>query len=778
MTPELLAPAGSPEALKAAVSAGADAIYLGAASFGARAAVGFSPEELKAALRFAHLHGRKIYVTVNTLVKDAEIPALRDELRRLCDDRADAVLIQDLGVWRLCREEFPGLALHASTQMTLHTPSGIRWAADHGIRRVVLNREATLGDIRAAVQTGVETEVFAHGALCVSVSGQCLLSSSVGERSGNRGRCAQPCRHPYRYCGEERAWLSPSDLCTLPMLDQLVRAGVSSLKLEGRLKRPEYVYIVTDVYRRALDRIAEDRTAAADLSGDMDALTQIFCRGRFTQGYAAGAQDAGIVDADHIAHEGVRIGAVERITRSGNALLARFTPSLALSDQDGLSVGPDQCIYNGPDVPAGRPATLRLHRDVPAGTPVCRTESARQLAGARAMYDAGALKKLDIPFCAELTAFTGRPAVLKLTATGAETTVDGPIAEQAQKHPLTEADVRRALEKTGDTPFTLDRLTVRLGDVYLSSAQLNAMRREGLAALEDAVIALCEPPAAPAPAEKRAPSAVPAGVLAGRWIVRTECPEEIPALLEAGADHVLLALRDTTAAVLGSVSLPETPAGTVSLLLPPLADDATLSRLMAWARERGLSIAADNAGQLSAAPEIAMTAEGIPVFNAETERFLAARGVRAAVLSPELSRKELEAMPAPALERILPVYGRTRLMLLSHCPERTKRGCTADRSACRRCEADDGLRGRSLVDRKGLALPMIPYRTDRGCVVRLYSGQPVSLQRFLPELNGFSFLISFTDEPAAERPRIVRAFRTGAPALTVCSAGKYLTGVL
>ena len=241
MTPELLAPAGSLDALKAAVSAGADAIYLGAASFGARAAVGFGPDELKEALRFAHFHGRRIYVTVNTLVKDGELSDLRDSLARLRDLRADAILIQDLGVLKLCREEFPELTLHASTQMSLHTPSGVRWAADHGLSRVVLNREASLEDIRAAAATGIEVEVFAHGALCVSVSGQCALSASLGERSGNRGRCGQPCRLPYQYRGIEQAWLSPADLCTLPILKQLADAGAASLKLEGRLKRPEYV---------------------------------------------------------------------------------------------------------------------------------------------------------------------------------------------------------------------------------------------------------------------------------------------------------------------------------------------------------------------------------------------------------------------------------------------------------------------------------------------------------------------------------------------------------
>ena len=804
MTPELLAPAGGLEALQAAVCAGADAVYLGAASFGARAAVGFTPDELKQAIRFAHFHRRRIYVTVNTLIKDNEWADLRRLLTMLRDLRADAVLVQDLGVARLCREEFPELTLHASTQMSLHTPSGIRWARQNGFKRVVLNREACLEDIRAAAATGVEIEVFAHGALCVSVSGQCALSASLGERSGNRGRCAQPCRLPYSYRGAERAWLSPADLCALSILPQLSEAGVASLKLEGRLKRPEYVYVVTDVYRRALDSLDRKQTTVSQ--DDEEALRQIFCRGRFTIGYAGGCQDAGILNPAHTAHEGVRIGSVTKSIRRGAAVLATFAPEKTLLDQDGLTVGDDKCIYTGPRVEAGQTATLRLHRMAPAGTAVFRTESSRQLADARQGYSSEALRRLRLPVKAELCAYVGSPARLTLSASGASVRIEGPVCERAAQRPLSEATVRQALSKTGDAPFLLSDLEVKCADAYLSSAQLNAMRREGLAALEDAVILRHESATRQTLPDMPQADEPPAHPRHGRFFVGTDRAEEVIPLLEAGADHVFFSPSDTTEDGLRALSTQELPAGSVSLLLPPQADDLTTARLAERAEHMGLTMAAGNVGQLlpvaSATDDgkaasalnkeiseifrcrsnnnaVRFACEGVPVFNAETERFLRRQGIEGAVLSAELSGREIAAMPAPTLERILCVYGRQRLMLLNHCPERVYRGLETGHESCRLCESGRGLKGQCLTDRKGMRLPLIPYRTDRGCVVRLYSAKPVSLHSRMDELRRLplSFLLTFTDEPYETRLRILKAFVTGSALNVDATPGKYLTGV-
>ena len=266
---ELLAPAGSRESLIAAVEAGADAVYLAGSQFGARAyADNFDEDALAEAIRFAHLRGVHIHVTVNTMVIDEELDDVRRYLKFLENVGADAALVQDLGVAKLARECAPNLPLHASTQMTIHNVQGARAMETLGFSRVVLSRELSLPEIREIVAgTNVEVETFTHGALCVCYSGQCLMSSMIGGRSGNRGCCAQPCRLPYTLvdgAGEDVLGvsagyflLSPKDLSTLNLLPQLMEAGVSSLKIEGRMKKPEYVATVVKTYRSVLDRILE-----------------------------------------------------------------------------------------------------------------------------------------------------------------------------------------------------------------------------------------------------------------------------------------------------------------------------------------------------------------------------------------------------------------------------------------------------------------------------------------------------------------------------------------
>ena len=276
--PELLAPAGSIDALFAAVSAGADAVYVGGKSFGARAyAKNFDMDELAFATRYCHVHGVKIYVTVNTLIYDKELPALSDYALELYKMGVDAIIATDLGAISEIRRRVPELEIHASTQMSVHNTLGAEVAASLGCKRVVLARELSLDDINSVTDTAsVETEIFLHGALCVCHSGQCLMSSLVGGRSGNRGECAQPCRLPYN---DGRYPMSLSDLSLASHIPELICSGVSSLKIEGRMKSPDYVYTVTSIYRKLLD---EGRRANAK---ECEKLRAAFSRGGFTDGY-------------------------------------------------------------------------------------------------------------------------------------------------------------------------------------------------------------------------------------------------------------------------------------------------------------------------------------------------------------------------------------------------------------------------------------------------------------------------------------------------------------
>lgn len=294
---ELLAPAGSYEGFEAAIGAGADAVYVGGSAFGARAyAKNFDREELIRAIRTAHIHGKKLYLTVNTLLKNRELrEELYDYLAPYYEAGLDAVIVQDLGVLRFIRRNFPDLSIHASTQMTVTGPAGMKFLEEQGAARVVAARELSLSELSAMHQASpMEIEAFIHGALCYSYSGQCLMSSLLGGRSGNRGRCAQPCRLPYRvsedgsrYRGKaELCPLSLKDICTLDILPEILDAGVFSLKIEGRMKQPGYTAGVTGIYRKYLDILQKKGKASYQVEeADRRYLLDIFHRGGSCTGY-------------------------------------------------------------------------------------------------------------------------------------------------------------------------------------------------------------------------------------------------------------------------------------------------------------------------------------------------------------------------------------------------------------------------------------------------------------------------------------------------------------
>ena len=281
---ELLAPAGSPEALLAAVQNGADAVYMGLGSFNARrSARNFTDETFAAAVAYCHERGVRVYLTLNTLLTDRELPDAAETLRKASAWGVDAVLVQDWGLWQLARTAAPDLPLHASTQMSLHTLAGAKRAAELGMERVVLARELSVRDVEGICRAcGAEVEVFAHGALCMCYSGQCAMSAMIGGRSGNRGTCAQPCRLPYTVGEKSGYLLSLKDNNLAPYLNQMAQMGVACVKLEGRMKRPEYVAAVTGIYRRLLD---EKRPPTAE---EQAQLERAFSRSGFTDGYWLG----------------------------------------------------------------------------------------------------------------------------------------------------------------------------------------------------------------------------------------------------------------------------------------------------------------------------------------------------------------------------------------------------------------------------------------------------------------------------------------------------------
>lgn len=433
---ELLAPAGSMEALRAAVCNGADAVYLGADTFNARMnARNFSAADLQEAVVYCHVRGVKVHLTLNTLVLDREMPRAAELIRLAASCGVDAFIVQDLGVVSLCRQLAPDVPIHASTQMSIHSLEGVMEAAALGCSRVVLARELPAEEIaHICKKSPVEIEVFVHGALCMCYSGQCYLSSVIGRRSGNRGQCAQPCRLPYGYGRFEstRYPLSLKDNCLAGELDELRRMGVASIKIEGRMKRPEYVAIVTRAYRTVLN-------GGRLMPSDLQELETAFSRQGFTDGYFRGQTGSDMfgrrqegedtADLFASARATYEQGEPQRIGVRFYAMIRRGEPAqLAVEDPDGnlcrtRGPVPEQAVYR-----SLTPQDLEQQLKKTGGTPYLCT-AVRSSLDPDLMLPASAINAMRRDVIAELTAKRGRAAPARLNAYDEPPRYDGIAGE-------------------------------------------------------------------------------------------------------------------------------------------------------------------------------------------------------------------------------------------------------------------------------------------------------------------------------------------------------------
>ena len=717
---ENLAPAGNRASLERAIAAGADAVYLAYASFGARAGAGnFDEAELRDAVALAHLHHVRVHVTVNTLVKDGELEAVEKVLRLLDTLRVDAVLVQDLGVLDLVLRRFPGLAVHASTQMAIHHASGARWCRRMGMKRVVLARECSLSEIALAAREDIEIEVFGHGAQCVAVSGQCLFSSMVGERSGNRGRCAQPCRQRCVFRGREGAWQSPRDVCLRDELPALARAGAVSVKLEGRLRRPEYVAAVTGSYRRGLDSLSAGAFRKADAEERRD-LLQAFHRGGFMGGYAMGCEDAAVIDPARVNHGGVLIGTVQE----GRPGLVRVRLSLPLHDGDQLRVVSSEdieLIYAGPETAQGGSALVRLRDGLAAkpGDPVFRLTDAAQMEAMRA------LPLPRIPAEAVLRVWPGKPMSLEVTDGVSTVRAEGDTVQPARSRALTAEDALRSIGRTGDTAFDLTAFRLEGEGAFVPVSRLNALRRE---ALERLAAERSRAFALPAQPEREAEALpLPAAAVPDTLVFRHSGQlKAVPAgwrLVCSPEDWREDALR----ALLSGL-----PEG-CWLQLPMVCEDATLRmirHLTGIYRGRLGGVVLGSVGQLGLDWPLPFGAgSGVPVMNRRAAGFLLAASCAFVTASPELSGRELETLMAGGPPILVPARGRVQLMLLHHCPARTALGLHSGHAACTLCDrgAPESLRGAVLEDLRGHSYPLQRVRLPEGCRVRLLNDRPTDI---------------------------------------------------
>ncbi len=488
---ELLAPVGNTESLYAAVENGADAVYLGGKLFSARQyANNFDYEELKLAVEYAHLRDVKVYVTVNILIDDKEMKETLDYIKYLYEIDVDGLIVQDLGLAYLVRKVLPDFQLHGSTQMTINNLPGAIFLENLGFKRVVLAREISIRETKTIHDnSNIELEGFIHGALCVCYSGQCLMSSLLGGRSGNRGKCAQPCRMAYSIVDYDKGtlpfseWnkkhlLSPKDLNTLDYIDDIINSGIVSLKIEGRMKRAEYVATIVKNYRKALDMGKNSITEI-----DKKDTTQIFNRG-FTKGIMLKDFGRDFISYERPDNRGIWIGHVVKIDRK----YVYIKLHESVEEGDGIELETTRGDYAGTIVnfSADKGTTIKIENisNVSKDSEVYKTSSNRLLREARESYKC---EKINYPIDMEVAIFIGKPAELIIKYDGKTIKTQSEfMVEKAEKAALTEEKVINQLSKLKDTVYYINNIDIKLEEgSFMPVSEINKMRREGIDSLDN-----------------------------------------------------------------------------------------------------------------------------------------------------------------------------------------------------------------------------------------------------------------------------------------------------
>ncbi len=678
---EILAPAGGIEAVYAAVRCGANAVYLGSKFFNARRnAANFTDEELVSAVEYCHSRNVRVYITLNTLVSDDELDLAIKEIERACSLPADALILQDPGLAKIAEEIAPGMPLHASTQMSVQSAEGVKLLENAGFSRVVLARELSFDEIKAIkAQTKAELEIFVHGALCMCVSGQCLLSAVLGSRSGNRGLCAQPCRLPFGVNGGEGHALSLKDLSVVSRLPELKEAGIASFKIEGRMKRPEYVAAAVTACRKSLEGEYSDELAGA--------LQSVFSRSGFTSGYLDG------------------------------------------------KISPDMFgIRRKEDVESAAPVLKKLADYYDKETPL-------------------------IPVDFALTCLEGEKISLSAKALGKTVFAESDREpEKAINRALTEDELRERVSKCGGTQFYAQNVEIELDEGLSAPASVfNAVRRQ---ALEELDLSLSNRENIPCSSFKN--ETAPHKTSHREIHIRLYDEKQLPSDLN-GITRVILPL-DVSKETVGYFAAKGIETA-VEIPRAFFGNAEKYRRLLTEAFDRGVKTAlVSTLDGLNLAMESGMRVSagfGMNVFNSQSLEFLKERGVKDALVSPEMSLKQISALRGDMKRGVL-AYGYLPLMLTRNCPVRTRLGC-------KECG------GKShLTDRMGIDFPVV---CKNGCS-ELLNSRPVYLADRLSEIKNADYiLLYFTTETREQVEKIISAYRNGSKPEGEFTRGLYYRGV-
>lgn len=770
---ELLVPAGGYEQFIAAVENGADAVYLGASAFNARSfANNFSDEELKQAIEYAHIRNVKVYITLNILVNDEEVKEAVELAKKLYLIGADAFIVQDIGLIKVLKEAIPKIEIHVSTQASVYSIDGIKALDELDVSRVVLARELSLKEIKNVCDnTDKEIEVFIHGAMCICYSGQCRFSSLVGERSGNRGKCAQPCRLPYTLCINDKEYvknytLSPKDLCALYVLPELIKSGVASLKIEGRMKSPEYVACVTQIYRKYIDIFYSNEKYEVK-EGDIKELAQVFNRGNFSDGYFTKRLGKEFIARERSKNWGTYLGKVLKHNNKTGMVEVKLSNDVAMGDiieilTDGLTSGTVTYISNGKEQIKRAEINQKViigdfYGDIKVGQDIYKISSREQNKRLQETFDGKYHRKIAI--FAKIDIEVGSTVDLVITEGNNSVKVESDfVVENAINRETSKEDVLISLSKLGDTPFLLEQYEINIGEgSYVPLKILNELRRNAVLQLEEK--------------KKEVNVSKNFNAITEINVNKSKKEKKISAYL----------YNTENLSGLGNVNRVYVPINEyltkreeienklVGIEVIPYLNSITKNVTYNQKLE---SILIGNIEHINIFKNLAKNIYGdysLNAFNSYTCLEYEKMGLKGLNLSFELNLEQINAIKSD-IELEVTVYGNLPLMISEHCPIGSEIAGKINCDLCQKAKY-------SLKDRTGAIFPII---TDRqNCRSIILNSKKLILPDAIEKIESADYLrVYFFDETTNERINIIKTIKENKKISCVkYTAGHFYRGV-
>lgn len=774
---ELLAPVGKLENVYAAIENGADAIFVGGKLFNARHfADNFDETELEKIVKYCKLRDVKVYITLNTLVKNNELKQVFEYIGYLEHLGVDALIVQDFGVARLIKKYFKNLTLHASTQMTAHSLEDVLFLKECGFKRVVLARELSLKDIKdIKAKSGVEIEVFIHGALCYSYSGQCLFSSLIGGRSGNRGRCAQPCRMTYSLMEKNKELmkdvllLSPKDIYTLPFLRELIESGIDSFKVEGRMKSPEYVASVIRTYRKYMD-LAQTADEVFEIEPqDLEDLQSIFNRGGFSKGYFYQQAGQNMLTEKTPKNIGVLIGKVTHY--NPQTKIATIYTKKQLHPGDGLEIWNTK-KHTGTGITkiyeANSSFKIKLNEWADKDSPVYLSKNHELLKQLRKTYEKETRK---LPINMIINGQIGKPIGIKLSYKDIEIRVEGDFLESAENKPIDKDTACKQLSKMGSTPFKVDQVLIDWEEGYITLSKLNELRRMATTSLEEALLNVSPlqkqkvyvPLVTPLVEEKQI-----------HYIAHVHTKEQLQSALkqeEITDIYWEWHYNDVESRAAYQATLEANKV--FYLALPAIMKNEIWDKykepLKEWRNREKVGFLVRTYGQYgyqkNAKGSIVLDYT-FNVLNNENVAYWIEKGASRITLSMELSKQELEQFKGP-IEKI--IYGKIPVMTTQQCILGNTKRCFKQKR--------EMSTPYTLKDRKDVEWKL--FTDCEACNMQILSSEPMWVNPFIDlkntSINDYRF--GFTDETLEETKKVLQDFFEGKNLTTQVAQGMFLKSI-